>query len=257
MAAFDVDVRQLKFRDPGAGARLVAGPAATDAGNRSRAGQRDARVRQPRAGDRALRPAGELPEGARRVHGAGLSGVHHRPARGRRGRGAGRSRACASRPTATCCGCRAPRSSLADAKAEGAHVEVVYSVAQAVELARQSTRGAGVLRHRLRDHGGGHGGGAARRAAAQLLGAVGAQVHPAGDGDRRGDARDPRRGLPGGGHAATITGWGIFERLRRAPSASPWSSPASSRSTSSPGWWRCSSRSATGAPRSRTCTRAA
>ena len=43
-------------------------------------------------------------------------------------------------------------------------------------------------------------------------------------------------GFLAAGHAATITGWGVFEAVRRAPPACRSSSPASSRSTSSRRW---------------------
>ena len=88
--------------------------------------------------------------------------------------------------------------SLADARAAGARIDVVYSVAQAVDLARATRRRGRVLRDR-----------ASRRPpsrpppsllgrrAAELLRALGAQVHSAGDGNRRGDAGHARRRISG------------------------------------------------------------
>ena len=121
----------------------------------------DARLRQPRAGDRPLRAARHLPARARRDHGAGLPGVRHRRARGRRGGGAGAAgrahrhlRRHAARARA-----RRGRSPTRRPRAAGRRR---LRRRQALELARATDGGGGLLRHRLRDHGGGHGGGAAR-----------------------------------------------------------------------------------------------
>jgi hydrogenase expression/formation protein HypD len=55
------------------------------------------------------------------------------------------------------------------------------------------------------------------RAAAELLDPVGAQVHPAGDGDRRGDAGHRDRGLPRGRARRDDHGLGRVRAVRRAP----------------------------------------
>ena len=76
---------------------------------------------------------------AGRDHGTGLPGLRHRRARGRRGRGAGRA---GVRVATYGDMLRVPGTaqSLADAQPDGRAVDVVYSVAQAVEIARASAR---------------------------------------------------------------------------------------------------------------------
>ena len=208
--------------------------------HRPHPGRGDARVRQPRAGHRALRAARRLPAGARRHHGPGLSGLHHRHARGRRGVALavpGRAHRHLRRHAA-----RARHRALARRRASRRAPGSTSSTASRRRSSwRAGRRGAGVLRHRLRDHRRGHRGGAARRAAAELLGALGAQVHPAGDGDRRGDARRPasRVSSPPATRPPSPAG-ACSSRSSSATASRSWSR-ASSRSTSSPGWCSCSS----------------
>jgi hydrogenase expression/formation protein HypD len=169
-------------------------------------------------------------------------------ARGRRGRGA-RERRRASPPTATCCAC--PARPLAGRRARrGRPVEVVYSVAQAVELARGPRRELVFFATGFETTAVATAAVLLGRPAAQLLGALGAQVHPAGHGDRRGDAGTRIEGFLAAGHAATITGWGVFEPfVARHHSDARWWWPASSRSTSWPRSWRSRSWCATARPR--------
>ncbi len=89
------------------------------------------------------------------------------------------------------------------------------------------------------------------RSAAELLGAVGPQVHPAGHGDRRRDAGHARRRIPRGGPRRDDHRLGRVRAVRRDATAFRSSSPASSRSTSSPGWCGWSSSFATGKPAGR------
>ena len=139
--------------------------------------------------------------------------------------------------------------SLADAQAEGAEIDVVYSAAQAVELAR-ADRGGRLLRDRLRDDRRGHG---RRRAAAilprELLGPLGAQVHPARHGDRGGDAGDARRGLPRRRPRRRRSPAGASSSASSSATGFRSSSRASSRSTSWRAWSSWSSSSATATPR--------
>ena len=100
--------RQIKFRDPGAARRAGADALPRDRGHRAGSRVGHARVRKPRAGHRAVRAARVLPPGLERDHGPRLPGLHHRSARGGRGRGAGAARAWRWRPTATCCGSPGP-----------------------------------------------------------------------------------------------------------------------------------------------------
>ena len=163
-----------------------------------------------------------VPARARRHHGPGLSGLHHRRPEVDEARRARARRACASPPTATWCACRAPSSSLADAQAAGAQRrrrlqhrrrrsssrattdEPVVFFATGFETTAVAT--AAVI---------------LRRPAAELLGALGAQVHPAGDGDRR--ARCRTRASRASSPPATP---------RRSPAGA--SSSRSSRATSVP-----------------------
>ena len=136
--------------------------------------------------------------------------------------------------------------SLADAAAEGARVDVVYSVTQAAELARRcdeeivffasgfETTAVATAAVLLDD------------AAAEPVGALGAQVHPAGHGDRGGDARQPRAGLPRRGPRRDDHRLGRLRAVRGAAAAGP-------------SWWRASSRSTSSPPSSRwsgSCARA-
>ena len=95
--------------------------------------------------------------------------------------------------------------------------------------ARSQTEPLVFFAHRFRDDRRGHRRRHSRRAAAELLRAVGAQVHPAGDGDRRRDARlarskvssrpDMPRRSPDGAcsrRSSRVTGAGRRRRLRAA-----------------------------------------
>ena len=205
--------RRGRGRSPRRCARLTAR-------DRPRAGLGDARLRQPRAGHRQVRPARRLPARPRTSSWAraARSASPTCPRWTRRWRWRAQGVRIATYGDML----RVPGhvQSLADAQADGAQVDVVYSVAQAVELAREHRRGGGLLRHRLRDHRGRDRRGRARRSAAELLGALGAQVHPAGDGDRGRDAgaRASRASSPPGTPRPSPAG-AIFEPLRRAPPA--------------------------------------
>ncbi len=98
---------ELQFRDPERARGLAAALDADRRRHRPRRRVGDARVRQPRAGDRQVRAARDVAEAAERDHGPGLPGLHHRRARGRRGRGAGAAGRPALPPTATWSRCRA------------------------------------------------------------------------------------------------------------------------------------------------------
>ena len=101
--------------------------------------------------------------------------------------------------------------SLADAQAEGAKVDVVYSVGQAVELARTPRRSGRLLRHRLRDHGGRDRG---RRPEGRARQPVVLSAHKYIPPAMEIVAEMPETNVEGflaAGHAATITGWGVFE----------------------------------------------
>ena len=74
-----------------------------------------------------------------------------------------------------------------------------------------------LLRHRLRDDGRRHGGGRPTGPPPELLRALGAQVHPAGDGDRRRDAGDARRGVPRRRPRRHDHRLGHLRAVRRAP----------------------------------------
>ena len=111
--------------------------------------------------------------------------------------------------------------SLADAQAEGAEVHVVYSAAQAVELARQSSKEVVFFATGFETTAVATAAIVQGPAAPELLRALRPQVHPAGDGDRRRDARDAGRGLPRG-------------RARRRPSPAGGSSRPSSSATGIP-----------------------
>ena len=80
---------ELKFRDPARARALSATLARAGRRDRPRTGFNHARLRQPRAGDRQVRPARGAAARARRHHGARLPGLHHRRAGGGRGRRAG------------------------------------------------------------------------------------------------------------------------------------------------------------------------
>ena len=126
--------------------------------------------------------------------------------------------------------------SLADAHAEGAPVEVVYSVSQAVDLARATggevvffacgfettavTTAAALICRR----------------AGQLLRSFGAQIRVAGDGGRRADF--PTRASPLFSPPATPRRLRARRSSNRSRNATAFrsSSPASNRSTSSPRW---------------------
>ncbi len=237
------------MRVPRSGAR----PSARRAAGRGRRGHRSpgvdhARVRQPRAGHRALRPARLVPQGARRGDGPRLPGVHHRRARGRRGGRAGPS--------------RRPGRDLRRHAARAGHGEVAGRRArprarrsrsstasmQALELARATTdemvffatgfettavATAAVLVGDL---------------AEELLGALGAQVHPAGDGDRHRDAGHAHRGLPRRRATPPSSPARASSRPSCATTGCRSSSPASSRSTSSRRWSSWSSWCATARP---------
>ncbi len=235
--AADGGVAALRFRDPARARDLAAALERLVREHRPRADLGDARLRQPRAGDRALRPARHLPARPRRHHGPGLPGLRHRRARGRRGGGARASRACASPPTATCCASRArparsptrrPRARTSTSstasrrrsswRARRPAEEVVF-FATGFETTAVATAAV-----------------AAGRSAAELLGALGAQVHPAGDGDRRRDAGHTRRGLPRRRPRRDHHRLGRSSSRSSSATACRWWSPASSRSTSSPAW---------------------
>ena len=126
--------------------------------------------------------------------------------------------------------------SLADAHAEGGNVDVVYSIAQALRSRPRDRRAVGVLRNRLRDDGSCDGRGDSARTAVQLLRPLGAQVHPAGDGNRRGDARHARRRVPRRRSCGDYYRAGGCSRRSWHVTGSRSSLPASSRSTSSRAW---------------------
>ena len=106
--------------------------------------------------------------------------------------------------------------SLADAQAAGAKIDVVYSVAQAAQLAAKLDEELVFFATRLRDHRRRDGRRDPRRTAGKPLGPLRAQVHPAGDGDRRRDAGDARRGLPRRRARRDHHRLGRFRALRRA-----------------------------------------
>ena len=114
-------------------------------------------------------------------------------------------------PTATCCACAGTSLSLADAQAEGARVDVVYSATQAVELARSTDRGSRLLRDRLRDDGGRDRGGRPRDPPRNFS-VLSAHKYIPPVMEIVAEMPETRvEGFLAAGHAATITGWGIFE----------------------------------------------
>ena len=96
--------------------------------------------------------------------------------------------------------------------AEGAKVDVVYSVAQAVELAREHDRGGRLLRHRLRDHRGRDGRGHRSRRPPPNFSVLSAHKYIPPVMEIVAEMPGTRvEGFLAAGHAATITGWGVFE----------------------------------------------
>ena len=179
-------IGQLEFRDP-ARARSLSSALKRAMAQVGRSRVRDARLRQPRTGDRPFRPACGVSSGAQRHHGARLSGLHHRPAGNRRGdraRESGRADRDLRRHVA-----RAGVRRIAG-RCQGAWRSRRH------RLQREPGRRPGpcderrdrVLCHRVRNHGGGDRGGAAGRRASEFLRALRPQVHSAGDGNRRRDA---------------------------------------------------------------------
>ena len=131
---------------------------------------------------------------------------------GGRGGGAGRARASGSAPTATCCGCPGRSKSLADAQVDGGNVEVVYSVSQAVEMARARPAEQVVFFATGFET-------TAVATAAVILAGVpdnfsvlsSHKYVPAAMDLVAGIEETSIEGFIAAGHAATITGWGIFE----------------------------------------------
>ena len=155
-----------------------------------------------------------LPAGAQRHHGTGLPGLRHRRARGGRGGGAGAGWRRSSPPTATCSGCPAPSRSLADAQAEGARIEVLYSAAAGGRAGPRHHRGGGVLRQRIRDHRGGDRGRRARRDPPPNFSVLSAHKYIPPVMEIVAEMPGTRvEGFLAAGHAATITGSAIFERF--------------------------------------------
>ena len=124
--------------------------------------------------------------------------------------------------------------SLADAQAEGAKVHVIYSADQAVDLARSLGRAGRVLRHRFRNHGGGHGRHRPEGHPGQPVDPLGAQVHPAGHGNRGRDARDEGRGVPRRRARRHDHRAGASSRRSSNATGCRWSSRDSNPSTSWP-----------------------
>jgi hydrogenase expression/formation protein HypD len=148
--------------------------------------------------------------------------------------------------------------SLADARAEGAAVHVVYSVVQAVTLARtRPGREVVFFATGFETTAVATAAAVARRRAAELLDPAGAQVHPAGHGGRRRDPRHAGRGLPRRGARRDDHRLGDLRAVRRAPPHCRSSSPASSRWTSSRRSCSCSRWCATAHRAWSTCIRAA
>ena len=153
-------------------------PREGDGEDRPRPRLRDARLRQPRAGNRPLRTSRHVPPALDVIMGPGcpvcitdMPEVDEAVVLAQQG----------VRLATYGDMLRVPGTamSLAEAQARGARVDVVYSVAQAVELARGTPRRDRLLRHRIRDHRGRDGRRAPRRPPAEFLGALRAQVHPA------------------------------------------------------------------------------
>ena len=231
MPAAEDLTRELKFRDP-ARARALAEALQRnlDAIGRERLG--DARLRQPRAGHRPLRPARRAARGARTLIMGRAARCASPTARRWTRRWRWPDRASASAPTVTCCGCPGTSRSLADAQADG-----------------------GQGRGRLLGAAGG-GAGAARTPASRSASSPPASRPPRWPPPPRrwrgrpGQLLDPlraqvRAGRHGGGGRLE----GEADRGVSWRPATPPSSPAGRSSSPSPGapgrrwWWPASSRS--------------
>ena len=229
-AAITGDAAQLRFRDPARAHALVAAlRRAAGAIGRERVSLMHVCGSHEQAIAR-LRPSRGVAPRARRDHGAGVPGVRHRHARGRRGRGAraaGRARRHlrrhGARPGHGQVAGRRPRR-----RRQGPR-RLQHRPGGGARTAVQ--RGSRVLRDGLRDHRRRDRGGHPARSAAELLRALRAQVRAAGNGDRR--ARSRTRTSRGSWPPATrpSSRGGASSRVSSSATACRSSWPGSSRST--------------------------
>ena len=201
---------QLKFRDPERARRARRGARRLTTRDRPRARLGDARLRQPRAGDRAFGLRATFPAGSNVIMGPGcpvcitdMPEVDEGVALARQG--------VASRPTATCCGCPARCSRWPTPRPRAPR-----STSSTASPRRSSSRGrptrGRVLRDRLRDDRGRDRRGRAAAILPPNFSVLSAHKYIPPVMEIVAEMPETRvEGFLAAGHAATITGWGIFE----------------------------------------------
>ena len=205
--------RELKFRDPARAADARARHRADRRADRRPPGLPDARLRQPRAGDRPVRPPRDPAARRGRHHGARAVPSASRTCRKWTRPSRSPSVACTSRPTATWSACPAPANRWPTCRPRAAGS--TWSTASTRRsISRANDRRGRLLRDRVRDDRRRHGRRRARRACRRT-----SPSSPRTSTSRprwRSSPPCPTRGSAGSSRPATrqsSPGWKMFEPL--------------------------------------------